>query len=129
MEGAERRKASKAAPPSLWKADVTGVSFTLLLVMWAVAVAVKILEERNSRLWQVFASFVFFEGVNKVLALCYWRWRPEVVAGLTPEVAADLLNTSVSLVHSSIVSFSGEVCDGRGLFGNLQRIIASSFFV
>lgn len=84
--------------------DATGILFTVLLAMWAILVAVQI-KDGNFRLWQVFASFAFFEGVNRSLAL-YLRWRPEITAGLAPEVAADFLNTSVSLVHSSIISLS-----------------------
>lgn len=107
MEGVVETK-PKPSPASTWSADFPGVFFTLLLALWAVLVAVQI-KDGDSRLWQVFASVAFFEGVNKSLAL-YLRWRPEITAGLTPEVAADFLNTSVSLVHSSVISLSGEVC-------------------
>jgi len=114
MDGAQKvvhgvMETEPKPPASTRRADAPGVFFTLLLAMWAVLVAVQI-KEGNSRLWQVFAALAFFEGVNQSLAL-YLRWRPEITAGLTPEVAADFLNTSVSLVHSSIISLSGEVCD------------------
>lgn len=106
MEGAQKVvvETKPKLPASTWRADAPGVFFTLLLAIWVVLVAVQI-KEGNSRLWQVFAALAFFEGVNQSLSL-FLRWRPEITAGLTPEVAADFLNTSVSLVHSSIISLS-----------------------
>ncbi|XP_024389890.1 uncharacterized protein [Physcomitrium patens] len=89
-------------PSNAWRPDAAGIFFSLLLAMWGVVVAV-LLKNGNTRLWQVFAAFVFFEGVNRTLDL-YLRRRSEIVGGLTPAVYADFLNTSVSLVHSSIIS-------------------------
>lgn len=94
-------------PSNAWRPDAAGIFFSLLLAMWGVVVAV-LLKNGNTRLWQVFAAFVFFEGVNRTLDL-YLRRRSEIVGGLTPAVYADFLNTSVSLVHSSIISLLGKV--------------------
>ena len=110
MEGAKKvvNGVIETKPPSGWRWDAAGVFFAALLALWAVLVALQ-MKDGNLRLWQVFAAAAFFEGVNKSLDM-YWRGRPDIIGRLTPEVAADLLNTSVSLVHSSLISLSGEVC-------------------
>lgn len=110
MEGAKKAVGGviETKPPSAWRLDAAGVFFAALLALWAVLVALQ-MKDGNTRLWQVFAASAFFEGVNKALDL-YLRRRPDIIRGLTPAVAADFLNTSVSLVHSSLISLSGEVC-------------------
>jgi hypothetical protein len=115
MEGAEKAvsevietKPLPARRPDARRPDAAGVFFTALLALWTVLVALQMIDG-NLRLWQVFAASAFFEGVNKSLDL-YLRRRPDIIGALTPAVAADFLNTSVSLVHSSLISLSGEVC-------------------
>lgn len=109
MEGAQKavNGVVETKPKPSHTTDFPGVLFTILLALWAIVVAVQI-KNGDSRLWQVFASLVFFEGVNRALAL-FLQWRPQITAGLSPDVAADFLNTAVSLVHSSILSLSGKV--------------------
>ncbi|KAG0580080.1 hypothetical protein KC19_4G145300 [Ceratodon purpureus] len=106
MEGASEavNGVIETKPPTGWRPDAVGVFFTALLALWAVLVALH-MKDGNLRLWQVFAAAVFFEGVNKMIEV-YLRWRPDITRGLTPAVAADFLNTSVSLVHSSLISLS-----------------------
>lgn len=111
MEGAEKAvsevieaKPPPARGPDARRPDAAGVFFTALLALWTVLVALQ-MKDGNLRLWQVFAASAFFEGVNKSLDL-YLRRRPEIIGALTPAVAADFLNTSVSLVHSSLISLS-----------------------
>ena len=88
--------------------DSVGYLFAALLVVWAAVVAVQMRDGGNARLWRVFASLAFFEGVSRLFEVLL-RQNPKLLQGVTDYARADFLNTAVSLVHSAVISIAGKV--------------------
>lgn len=88
--------------------DSVGYLFAALLVAWAAVVAVQMRDGGNARLWRVFASLAFFEGVSRLFEVLL-RQNPKLLQGVTDYARADFLNTAVSLVHSALIAIAGKV--------------------
>lgn len=76
------------------KKNKAGVFFLATLVMWAVSILFEIVVNKRIELCSVVAGYFFYQSANWVFN--YWVSRDHL-----------LVNTCVSLLHSSITSCSG----------------------
>lgn len=81
---------------------MTGVVFYVLLLPWALSLASSFVLHGRHDLWPVLAGLVLFQACNSLVYLC----SPSLFPRLAPSSLPLFTNTSVSLIHSSIIGIS-----------------------
>jgi hypothetical protein len=100
----EDQSAEKALA-NAWKKDFAGLFFAALLILWVGLVLISI-QLGHKELWPVIVGLVFFEVSSRVFS-SFVMSNPSLFQGLALESCPDFLNTSISLLHSTIIALAG----------------------
>jgi hypothetical protein len=99
----EDQSAEKALA-NAWKRDFSGLFFAALLILWVGLVLISI-QLGHTELWPIIVGLVFFEVSSRVFS-SFVMSNPSLFQGLALESCPDFLNTSISLLHSTIIALA-----------------------